>query len=110
MTRVKKDADQLAAMCQRLVEVIDLVYAKSDVDMAAALGYKNPSPLYRIREGLTFPDVERLARLVAHQPEPHVAVNLNWIIAGRGAPLLRYPPARENGMQIAEFIDARLRR
>ena len=75
--------------------------------MASVFGYANTSTLYRIRQGAAFPDVERLQRLVDYRPARDVAVNLNWIVAGIGKPLLRVTDGvvREE-ITIGEFIDA----
>ena len=106
MTRVPKDKDRRDAMCERLARLIDHVYGGSDVVMAELLGYTNSSTLYRVRKGLAFPDVERLERLVNAPPAADVVVNLNWLIAGEGSPLLRLARGRYTGeLSIGEYID-----
>jgi hypothetical protein len=93
-------------MCERLVQLLDVVYQKRDTDISRLMGYANTSTLYRIRRGTAFPDVERLERLVGHSPKRGVVVNLNWIIAGRGKPLLRVTDKTIRGeMTLGEFID-----
>lgn len=92
-------------MCVRLSELIDGVYG-TDAKVARIMGYANPSPLYRVRTKAAFPDVERLERLVNSQPAPGVIVNLNWIVAGKGMPLLRVANGSlSGGMSIGDFVD-----
>jgi hypothetical protein len=114
MSRPKKDDAAREAMCDRLIQLLDSVYQDSDSSMADRLGYANSSLLYRVRQGLAFPDVERLERLVGQRPAPDVIVNLNWLVAGVGSPLLRATKRQiVEGLTIGEFIDgtaARARR
>ncbi len=110
MSRVKKDEAILQAMCVRLTELIDLVYGATDVTIAQDLGYANPSPLYRIRQKKAFLDVERLTRLVNNRPAPDVVINLNWLLAGEGHPLLRVSQdGAAEGLSIGQYLDQKRR-
>jgi hypothetical protein len=106
MSRIEKNRQTREQMCTRLTQLLDVVYRESDADIARRLGYSNASTLYRVRRNEVFPDVERLERLVAARPAPGVVINLNWIVAGVGQPLLRISRGVVAGeMSMGNFID-----
>jgi hypothetical protein len=103
--RVKKNARTRRQMCSRLTVLIDQIYG-NDAEVARIMGYANSSPLYRVRAMDAFPDVERLERLVNSPPAPGVVVNLNWLVAGKGAPLLKVARgAVADELSLGTFID-----
>jgi hypothetical protein len=109
--RVPKDKRARQRMCSRLTELIDVVYGESDAGIARLMGYSNPSTLHRMRRFEAFPDVERLERLVAAKPAAGIVINLNWIVAGVGQPLLQVSRGMiSREMSIGEFVDWRTRR
>lgn len=102
--RVKKDTRALRDMCTRLTHLIDQVYG-NDAEVARIMGYANSSPLYRVRRKRAFPDVERLEKLVKAPLAPGVSINLNWIVAGEGKPLLHTSRGAVSEMTLGAFVD-----
>ncbi len=102
--RVRKDVEARHRMCARLAKIIDVLY-DNDAEVARIMGYANSSPLYRVRTKDAFPDVERLERLVNASPARGVTINLNWIVAGRGFPLLSNANGEVTGITIGTYVD-----
>lgn len=75
-------------MCKRLVRLLDELFQGRDLSVAEAMGYKNATMIEGVRKGTTFPDVERLQRLVDARLRGDVVPNLHWVIAGTGSELL----------------------
>jgi hypothetical protein len=102
--RVKKNPRSRRKMCARFTALLDTIY-RNDAKVARIMGYANSSPLYRVRRQRAFPDVERLEKLIKAPPVPGVSINLNWIVAGDGEPLIRANKGTLTGMSIGDFID-----
>jgi hypothetical protein len=102
--RVRKNARVRRDMCLRFSRLIDTIYA-NDAQVARIMGYANSSPLYRIRQQHAFPDVERLERLLKVAPAPGITINLNWIVAGKGEPLLKMSRGGVTGMTLGGYVD-----
>lgn len=85
--RNKKNQTLQRQMCDRLVELLDRHLQIPDTEAARALGYRSASTLWKIRRGLAFVDVEKLAALAALRGRK-ARPNIHWLVSGTGDPLI----------------------
>ena len=74
-------------MCARFRRLIEDCLGWTWLQTAQELHYKTPATLYQVRAGNQFPDVERLALLAKCSTDGR-RPNLDWILTGRGMPLI----------------------
>jgi hypothetical protein len=85
--RNKKNKSLQRQMCTRLVELLERHLQMSDTEAARALGYRSASTLWKIRRGIAFVDVEKLAALAALRARK-ARPNIDWLVSGSGSPLI----------------------
>lgn len=88
MSRTKKDSELMGAMCARLRYLAQEILCLSDKVVASRMGYSNTTTLWRVWQGKTFPDPEKLFRLAELRSPGGQSPCLHWIITGEGEPLL----------------------
>ena len=97
--RKKKNQTLQRQMCARLVELLDRHLQMSDTEAARVLGYRSASTLWKIRRGIAFVDVEKLATLAALRART-ARPNIHWLVSGNGAPLIttKSPQSTESSL------------
>ena len=88
MPRPLKNRLIMRSMCARLSALMDFI-GDSDSEFSKKLGYSNPTTISRMRQGQSFVDSERLAKIGAmniHRKK--VTPNLHWILTGTGNPVI----------------------
>jgi hypothetical protein len=85
--RNKKNQTLQRQMCDRLIELLDRHLQMSNSEAARALGYRSASTLWKIRRGLAFVDVEKLAALATLRGRKE-RPNIHWLVSGTGNPLI----------------------
>lgn len=73
-------------MCNRLKLLVGTLLKLSDKEASEIMGYSNPTTLWKIWRGETFPDAERLYMLANHKFPSKKVPNVDWIITGQGQP------------------------
>lgn len=91
MSRTKKDAELMGAMCERLRYLSQEIIGLSDKDIASKMGYSNATTLWRVWQGKTFPDAEKLYRLAELRTPNGDRPSLHWVITGKGPPTIGEP-------------------
>lgn len=89
MPRTKKDPELMKSMCVRLQYLSREILGLSDKDMASKMGYSNPTTLWRVWQGKTFPDAEKLYRLAELKTPGGCRPSLHWVITGHGEPVVQ---------------------
>lgn len=100
MSRTKKDPELMGAMCERLRYLSQEILGLSDKDIASTMGYSNATTLWRVWQGKTFPDAEKLYRLTGLRAPNGGIPSLHWIITGNGEPTVEETA-------VSEIIDDR---
>ena len=72
-------------MCARLHQLLSTALCLDDAAAARVMEYESTSQLRAIRDGKSFPDVERLARLCQYARETGVHIDLSWLLTGHPA-------------------------
>lgn len=89
MSRAPRDGTYRAAFGARLRQLIDLELKASLNDIADALGYRDASTLRSAMTGRCGLDLDKLATLAAWSRHKGMPVNLHWLLAGDGEPILK---------------------
>jgi len=89
MSRTKKDPELMRSMCGRLRYLSQDILGLSDRDIALRMGYSNATTLWRVWQGKTFPDAEKLYRLAELQAPDGGHPSLHWVITGDGLPTVQ---------------------
>jgi len=107
MPRVKKNAQAMKGMCERLRQVLQHVYAGDTAALSEAMGYASEATLRKaLSSGDTFPDLERFNALMKHPAKGCVVPNLNWLVNGIEQPLLQIQNGRVvKQLTFGNFVD-----
>lgn len=103
MPRTRKNRGIQKRMCERFVTLLRDHLSMSEADAARALGYHGTATLWKIRHGLAFLDVEKLARL-ASLGQSGARPNLHWLISGEGPPLVPITPVSTEVSKVVSQI------
>lgn len=87
-------------MCKRLGWIVENGFKWSWPRAANELGYETTATIYQVRAGKRFPDITKLAALAKKSTHDGRKPNIDWIVTGRGAPLIG---ASRNSTQSALF-------
>lgn len=90
MSRKKADPELRKDMCMRLVRLLRIAYDDNWAQFSRKLGYQNESTIQAVRDGRSFPDVQRLSRIADWSTDGDFFPSLHWIIAGSGPALVRF--------------------
>jgi len=99
MSRTRKDAALRKAMCARLKSLAEDYLNLRLNELSVQLGYVNSTVLRKVWNGVAFPDTERLAMLAKLKTPSGARPNIDWIITGRGSPILSVEAQDDELMQ-----------
>ena len=88
MSRGPRDSTYRRVFGERLRQLIEVEIQVPLSEMAVALGYQDVSTLRSAMAGRCGLDLDRLATLSAWTKKRNTPVNLHWLLAGEGSPLL----------------------
>lgn len=108
MSRGQRDSGFRRAFGNRLKRLIDTELKVPVAEVAAALGYQDPSTLRSAMTGRCGVDLDRLALLASWSKARGTPVNLHWLLAGEGFALVRSQPKRRDNWLTPELHQALL--
>ncbi len=79
-------------MCARLKVLVHDVLGLTDKEASTKMGYSNTTTLWRVWQGETFPDAEKLYLLATNVGQAGTKPSLHWVITGEGEPLQNEEP------------------
>lgn len=84
-------------MCARLKVLVHDVLELTDKEASSRMGYSNTTTLWRVWQGKTFPDAEKLYLLATNVGQDGTKPSLHWVITGEGEPLQSEEPRAQSG-------------
>lgn len=108
MSRGQRDSGFRRAFGNRLKRLIDTELKVPVAEVAAALGYQDPSTLRSAMTGRCGVDLDRLALLASWSKARGTPVNLHWLLAGEGFALVKSQPEHGENWLTPEIHQALL--
>jgi hypothetical protein len=88
MSRVKVNKQLASSIGQRLDELLSLHLGVSWSEFSKKLGYSNASTLSKVKSGESQMSVEKLHEAALLKFDSKGQINVDWLVAGRGNPLI----------------------
>lgn len=89
MARKARNSTVLKKVCARLIELLHQELNLTLAEAARELNYANQTVITQVRKGERFIDIVRLSEFATYVEKKHkVAINLDWVLTGRGARVL----------------------
>lgn len=84
----KKEERDFKKMCERLILIASQELNLNLTSLSKALGYKNQSPLTKVKKGEGFIGPEKLKKFALLKNNKGETPNLNWVVTGLGKKML----------------------
>ncbi|MBD3668363.1 MAG: hypothetical protein HUJ16_10405 [Kangiella sp.] len=84
MEKHKSSPDIVKSICDRFTFIVQEELRLSFHQLSQVLGYKNQSPLTRVKKGEGFISIDKLFIFSSLTNSNQEAPNINWIITGSG--------------------------
>lgn len=101
---ISDSTDSTMAICARLMDIIDNELGMSLKKVSKELGYRNQSPLTKVKNGEGFLGHEKLARFAQLKTSTGAQPNLNWILTGEGPKMTWNEKDISRAIQIIDLL------
>lgn len=97
---------QLNKMSSRVIDIVETELSLNLLELSKKLGYKNQSPLTKLKQGKGFIGADKLRLLAEIKTERGGTPNINWVLTGKGEKMLYLNKDKSKADQIIDLLGA----